>query len=76
MQKIQEYFFIRRISRGLLGRVMNKMGIVDKVRKKATRKSWRRPIQAEGKAGTKVLREKCTWLVRTARGPVQSERGE
>lgn len=56
--------------------VMCQMNIIDKMRKKATEKFGRRHFQAEERASTKVLREECAGLVRTARGPVRLERGE
>lgn len=70
-----EKFLYSRISEGLCGHVMNKMNIINKVRRRAKRKFGRRHFQAERRAGTKVLREECAGLVRTARGTMQYERG-
>lgn len=75
-QNVEGYFSYGRISKDLTGHEINKMAIIDKVRKKTMKKSGRRHCQAERKVSTKLPREECARLFRTAGGPVQLKRGE
>lgn len=75
MQNVEGCFSYGRISKDLPGHEVNKMAIVDKV-KKTMKKFGRRYFQAERKVSTKVLREECARLVRMVGGPGQLERGE
>lgn len=56
MQNVEGYFSSGRISKDLPGHEINKMAIVDKMRKKTMKKSGRRYCQAERKVSTKGIK--------------------
>lgn len=76
MQNVEGYFSYGRISKDLPGHEINKMAIVDNVRKKTMEESGRRYFQAGRKVSTKVPRGEYAGLVRIAGGLVELERGE